>query len=154
MAKINTEIIWKDRVHHMWFPLSFTKYYISNNRLYMDKGLLNTVSDETLLYRIIDLQLKRNFGQKIFGTGDVTLFTKADASGTIVLHNIKKPFQTKNMISNLVEEIRNQKNVVGKEFYGPGVGDNGPGPDIHGVDIDGDGIPDEFYGPGEGPDEG
>ncbi len=129
-------IIWSDRVHHAWFPLSFTKYCIKNERLHVDKGFLNTTSDETLLYRIVDLQLRSNVWQKIFGTGDVVLFTKVDKNPEIVLHNIKKPRETKEMISELVENVRNAKNVVGKEFYsGPHAG--GPMDDM-----DGDGVPD------------
>lgn len=133
------EILWKDRTHHMWFPLSFTKYSISDNRLYVQKGFLKTDYDETLLYRILDIKLSRNLGQKIFGTGDITLFAKADSEGVIVLHNIKKPIETKKLLSKLVEDVRNNKNVVGKEFYG----------DMHGhsADLDGDGIPDCMQGP-------
>jgi hypothetical protein len=137
MAKKTDEnIIWSDRVHHAWFPFSFTKYCIKNERLYVDTGFFNSTSDETLLYRIVDLQLKRSFGQKIFGTGDVVLFTKVDKNPEIVLHNIKKPRETKEMISELVENIRNAKNVVGKEFYG------GPGGHGHDEDLNHNGIPD------------
>lgn len=138
MAKKKDEnILWSDRVHHMWFPISFTKYCIKNERLYVDKGFFNSTSDETLLYRIVDLQLKRSLGQKIFGTGDVVLFTKVDKNPEIVLHNIKKPRETKEMISELVENVRNAKNVVGKEFYsGPHAGHG------HDVDLNDNGIPD------------
>lgn len=137
MAKKDENIIWSDRVHHAWFPISFTKYCIKNERLYVDKGFFNSTSDETLLYRIIDLQLKRSFAQKIFGTGDVVLFTKVDKNPEIVLHNIKNPRETKEMISDLVENVRNAKNVVGKEFYsGPHAGHD------HDEDLNNNGIPD------------
>lgn len=141
MAKYKTEIIWKDRTHHMWFPISFTKYTITNDRLYVDKGFFNTTSDETLLYRVIDLKMRRSFLQKIFGTGDITLYAKADSQGEILLHNIKKPWETKELISDLVEKIRNSKNVVGKEFYS-GIGHEHCPTEM--VDMDGDGIPDHF----------
>lgn len=138
----NEDVIWKDRVHHMWFPISFTKYYVANDRLYVEKGFLKTDYNETLLYRVLDIKLTRTLGQKIFGTGDITLYAKADSEGTILLHNIKKPKETKKMFSNLVENIRNKKNIVGKEFYSGLQGGHG-GP----IDVDGDGIPDIFDGP-------
>ncbi len=131
MAKQNGEnIIWSDRVHHAWFPLSFTKYYIKNDRLYIDSGLINSTSDETLLYRIVDLRLRRKLLHKIFGTGDIILYTKVDKHHEILLHNIKNPRETKDMISELVEKSRNTRNVVGKEFYGgPRAGHDNDGND-------------------------
>ena len=30
-----TANIWEDRKHHLWFPLSFTKYTVGNGRLYV-----------------------------------------------------------------------------------------------------------------------
>ncbi len=136
MGKKDEGIVWHDRTHHLWFPISFTKYVIKNDRLYTDKGFFSTVSDETLLYRIVDLSMKRTLLHKLFGTGDVILYTKVDTNREIVLHNIKKPLQTKDMISQMVEDIRNNKNVVGKEFFG------GPGGVSPAMDLDSNGIPD------------
>ena len=130
MTTENTEILWKNRKHHLWFPLSFTSYYIEDDRLMIKKGLFSTTLDETLLYRIIDISFHQTFAGKIFGTGNVILKTKADASCEIILENIAKPLEVRKMLSKLVEESRDKRNVVGKEFYS---GD-------HFVDLDGDGI--------------
>lgn len=136
MAKDQEEVLWKDRTHHMWFPFSFTKYYIANERLYIERGLLKTDYDETRLYHITDLKLSRTLGQKIFGTGDILLYTKGDSNDTILLHNIKAPKETKKMLSELIEEHRRKAGVVGKEFYAGHMHGGYP------VDLDGDGIPD------------
>lgn len=129
MTTENTNIIWQDRKHHLWFPISFTRYYIEDDRLMIKKGLFNTTLDETLLYRIIDISFRQTLAGKIFGTGSVILVTKADASGEITLENISKPLEVRKMLSKLVEESRDKRNVVGKEFYGSG----------H-MDLDGDGV--------------
>ena len=113
-------IIWKDRKHHMWFPFSFTKYYIKNGRIYIDKGLFSSTSDQTLLYRITDIQLRRSLGQKLFGTGTVAMVSNVDAEPHLHLVNIKNPKKVYDLIANLVEEARSQKNVIGKEFYSRG----------------------------------
>lgn len=125
----NSNITWKDRKHHLWFPLSFTSYYIEDDRLMIKQGLLSITLDETLLYRIIDISFKQTLAGKIFGTGNVILKTKADASGEIVLENIAKPLEVRKMLSKLVEESRDRRNVVGKEFYSSD----------H-MDLDGDGV--------------
>ena len=129
MAAENTNILWSDRKHHLWFPISFTSYYIEDDRLMIKKGLLNTTLDETLLYRIVDITFQQTLAGKIFGTGNVILRTKADASGEIVLENITKPLEVRKMLSKMVEESRDKRNVVGKEFYSMDHGD-----------FDGDGI--------------
>lgn len=119
--------IWQDRKHFMWFPFSFTKYSIKNERLYQETGLISTHYDELLLYRITDICLKRSFAQKIYGTGTVVLYTKADSNREVLLKNIKNPKQVTDLISKLVEEIRDKRNVVGKEFFADS------------LDLDGDG---------------
>jgi uncharacterized membrane protein YdbT with pleckstrin-like domain len=128
MTKENATYVWKDRKHHLWFPLSFTSYYIEDDRLMIKKGFLNTTLDETLLYRIIDITFKQTLAGKIFGTGNVILKTKADASGEIVLENITKPLEVRKMLSEMVEGSRDKRNVVGKEFYS-----------MDHMDLDGDG---------------
>lgn len=111
------KIIWQDRKHFMWFPFSFTKYEIKNERLYQESGLISTHYDELLLYRVTDLCLKRSLAQKIFGTGTIVLYTKADSDKEVLLKNIKNPKEVKDLVSKLVEEARNRKKVVGKEFF-------------------------------------
>lgn len=111
------KIIWQDRKHFMWFPFSFTKYEIKNERLYQETGLISTHYDELLLYRVTDLCLKRSLAQKIFGTGTIVLYTKADSDKEVLLKNIKNPKEVKDLVSKLVEEARNRKKVVGKEFF-------------------------------------
>lgn len=114
---MNNNTVWKDRKHFMWFPISFTKYEIKNERLYQETGLFNTHYDELFLYRITDLCLKRSLAQKIFGTGTIVLSTKADSDKEVLLKNVKNPKEVKDLISHLVEEARDRKKVVGKEFF-------------------------------------
>lgn len=129
MAAEKTNLLWKDRKHHLWFPISFTSYYVEDDRLMIKKGLLSTTLDETLLYRIVDITFRQTFAGKIFGTGNIILRTKADASGEIILENIAKPLEVRKMLSKMVEESRDRRNIVGKEFYSMDHGD-----------FDGDGI--------------
>ena len=111
-------LIWEDRKHFMWFPWSFTKYYIENERLMIEAGLLKTTLDETLLYRIADVTMVQTLTGKIFGTGDLIVKTKVDSNPEIVLKNISEPKKVRSLLSELVEDSRQRKNVVGREFYG------------------------------------
>lgn len=65
------EYLWKDRRRVLGMPLSFTRYRLSEDRLFCEKGFLNLKSDEVLLYRVQDLELTMSLGQRIFGVGTV-----------------------------------------------------------------------------------
>lgn len=116
--EIEAERIWEDRKHHLWFPISFTKYSVENERLYVNSGFLSSREDECLLYRITDISLTRSLGQRIFGTGTVELCTKDQSTPVIRLENIAHPVAVKRMLSDLIEKERTAKNVVGRDMYG------------------------------------
>ena len=114
----NEEILWKDRKRYLGLPISFTVYSLDNNRLYFKKGLFNTVMDELLLYRILDVKLTRTLGQRIFGVGSILLYSADQSSPNLLIKNIKKSDQTRRLISNIVERERNEKRIMGKEMFG------------------------------------
>lgn len=84
----------------------------------IEAGLLKTTLDETLLYRIVDVTMVQTLTGKIFGTGDLIVKTKVDSNPEIVLKNISEPKKVRSLLSELVEDSRQRKNVVGREFYG------------------------------------
>ena len=113
-----TANIWEDRKHHLWFPISFTKYTVGNGRLYVNSGFLSSREDECLLYRITDITLYRSLPQRIFGTGTIELHTKDRSTPVIRLENIAKSAQVKRVLSDLIEKEREDKKVVGRDMYG------------------------------------
>ncbi len=138
MAKAkDPNLYWKDRKRILGMPITFTKYSIRENRLFFSKGLFNTTEQELLLYRILDVQLARTFGEKIFGVGTVTLYTADKTNPELKLTHIKKPKDVRDLISKMVEGERSRLNIRGKEMYG--VSDQDAGGLI---DTNGDGIPD------------
>ena len=52
-------ILWHDRRRYLGLPISFTRYSFDNNKFYVKRGLFNTISDEILLYRVLDIRLSR-----------------------------------------------------------------------------------------------
>ena len=128
------ELLWKDRKHWLWFPFSFTKYRVQDDRLMLEKGFFKTISDETLIYRIIDIKLERTLGQKLCGTGTICLRVRGESDTDIHLENIKRPKKVKQVLSHLIEQTRARMNVVGREFYGGAIT---PGPHGPGMDDDG-----------------
>lgn len=120
--KTEKDYVWKDRKRYLGLPLSFTRYSIRNQRLYLSKGFFNTSEDELLLYRILDVKLDRTFGNKIVGVGTVTIYTADKTNPEIKLTRIKNAKEVRDLISKAVEEERERLNIRGKEMYG--VSDN------------------------------
>ena len=114
-------ILWHDRKRHLGLPISFTKYSMSEDRLFVETGLFNLEQNEVRLYRILDLQLKRSFGQRIFGVGSIIVSSSDKSLGTFEIRNIKHSANVKEMLSVQVEQQREAKRVVGREYMGSGV---------------------------------
>lgn len=130
------EILWKDRKRYLGMPISFTRYEVDETRFTSRIGFFSTVTNETLLYRIMDLKLSRTLGQKIFGVGTITLFTADKSHSTFELKNIKKAEKVRRYLSNLVEKEREKRRITGRELFGV-AGDGG----YDMPDLDGDGYP-------------
>ena len=114
MAKIKMEPIekkWKDRKHILGMPLSFTKYSLSDDRIFLEKGLLNLKSEEVLLYRVRDIDLKMNLGQRITGVGTVCVYSSDASCPHLDIVNVKHPRQVKELIHQAVEDKRRMRTM-------------------------------------------
>lgn len=120
--KKDASLIWKDRKRILGLPISFTRYSIKNNRLYLSTGLFSIEENELLLYRILDIKLQKRFFDRIFGIGTITLYTVDETNRKLVLKNIKHPQKVRDLISELVEKEKERLNITGKELIG--VSDN------------------------------
>ena len=113
----NQKIIWKDRKRTLFgLPLSFTKYSLEEDRLFIETGFFNSVENEVRLYRIMDLQLSRTLGQKMFGLGTIKVKSADKTLGDIEIKNIKNSKEVKEQLSKLVEEMRDRQRVVNREL--------------------------------------
>ena len=108
---INIKCLWKDRKRHLGLPLSFTRYQLSEDRLFVSVGFLNIKDDEVLLYRVRDIDTQRSLWQRILGVGTVTVMSSDKTMPTLVLKNIKDPLMVKELIHNQVEEMKIQRRV-------------------------------------------
>lgn len=116
---METNFIWKERKRNaLGLPWTFTKYALTDDRLFITSGLLKTVEDEVRLYRIMDLSLSQTLSQKIFGIGTIQVSSADKSMKDFEIKNIKKPREVKEQLSKLVEENRDKKRVTNREFMG------------------------------------
>ena len=119
------EYMWKDRKRTFCgLPWSFTKYMLTEDRLFISRGFFTVKEDEVRLYRITDVALKMTLGQRIFGIGTISCCSADKSRGDFEINNIKKPREVKEMLSMAIEKERVKKRVFSKEDF--------PGHDHHG----------------------
>ena len=126
---LNIVYLWKDRKRYFGLPLSFTRYMLSEDRLFISVGFLNIKDDEILLYRVRDIDTSRTLWQRLFGVGTVTVMSSDKTMPTLVLQNVKDPVFVKELIHKQVEEMKIKRRVRFGEIM---------------TDDDGDGEPDDM----------
>ena len=116
------ELIWKDRKRYLGMPLSFTRYSLSEDRLFLSVGFLNIKDDEVLLYRIRDITTCRTLWQRLFGVGTVTVMSSDKTMPVLNLKNIKNPVAVKELLHRQVEEMKIRRRVRVGEIMTTGQG--------------------------------
>ncbi len=110
-AKENIQTRWSDRSRIFGLPVTFTKYSMSDDRIFCEKGLLNMKFEEILLYRVRDISMKITLGQRIFGVGSILLQSSDKTAPVLEIKNVKNPRQVKEMIHQQVEQVKEQRRM-------------------------------------------
>ena len=127
--------IWKDRKRVLGLPWTFTRYRLSEDRLFCEKGFFNIKQDEVLLYRVRDLQLNLKLTQRIFGVGTICVVSSDKSVPHLDLKNVKNPREVKELIHQNVEAAKDKRRMRTTEIMGDAA-------DFH--DLDNDGIDDDL----------
>ena len=123
--------VWKDRKRIIFgLPWTFTRYYLTEEKLIIDTGFLSRKEEEIRLYRILDITLKRPLGQRLWGLGTVHLCTADKTTPEMDVKRVKSSREFKDLLSDLVEKERNEKRIAGREYM------MADGDDFDGVDDD------------------
>lgn len=112
------EIVWRARKRwtFLGLPWTFTVYRLTKDRMLIKRGFFTTTEDEVRLYRILDISLKRTLVQKIFGLGTIQCHSSDKTMGHFDIINVKKSYDVKNLLSDLIEKERMEKRVSNREF--------------------------------------
>ena len=108
MAKLVSKIveIWHDRKRILGLPISFTRYALSEDRLFLKRGVINVKQDEIVLYRVRDLRVSVSLWQRLFGVGTVTIISTDKSIPEFTLKNIRQPNEVKELIHEYVEKMK------------------------------------------------
>lgn len=130
-----SDLLWYDR-KRLWcgLPWTFTKYGMSEDRLFVQTGLFSTREMEARLYRVLNLRLDRSLSQRIFGLGTIHIDSSDKDLSNFELKNIRDCQGVKELLSEQVEIERRRNRVYSRENLHDG-------PDFDDADIGRDGDP-------------
>lgn len=114
------EYLWRDRKRHLGLPLSFTRYALSEDRLFLSTGMLSLHDEEILLYRVRDLSVRRSLLQRLFGVGSIEVLSTDQTTPTLLLKNVKRPQEVKELLHAQVEEMKLRRRVRVGEIMSDG----------------------------------
>lgn len=114
------QMIWQDRKRIFGLPISFTKYAMSEDRVFCTTGLITTREEEVLLYRVRDISHRRTLGQKLFGVGSVLVHSSDKSTPVLELKNIRDSAQVKERLHRQVEACKLQRRMRVGEWMDDG----------------------------------
>ena len=118
--KIGVETVWEDRKRWLGMKLGFTRYYLSEDRLFVQQGLFSMKMEEILLYRISDLSVRVSLWQRIFNVGTIVVHSSDKTSPHLELKNVKDPLVVKELIHKHTEAMKDARGVHISEFLDDG----------------------------------
>lgn len=104
------EILWEGKPFYFGLP-SFTKYKVTNQRIIVEYGILTKKTLEIEFYRVRDVSVKRNIIERMFGFGDITIFSTDVDQPAYTLKNIKESVEIKDLIRDAARSQRQSQKV-------------------------------------------
>lgn len=102
---VEQSYIWRDRKRTIFgLPWSFTRYFLTEEKLIIDTGFFNRREEEIRLYRIMDVSLSRTLGERIFGLGTIHCCSGDKTCPEFDIKRVKESKRVKDTLSDLVEK--------------------------------------------------
>ena len=120
MSEQNILIKERKRWGFFGLPFTFTTYTLTEKKLLINSGLLSSVEDEILLYRVVDLTLRKTLFQKLFGLGTVIVHAQDKTTPTLELKNIRRSHEFKELLSEQIEKEKTRLRMRKGELISDG----------------------------------
>lgn len=102
----------RKRIKFLGLPLSFTKYFVSEEKITITTGFLNITEDDAYMYKIQDVRLTRSLSERVFKIGTITCYTGDTTHPELILHHIRHSGEIKDYIMQYSEEARRKRRAL------------------------------------------
>lgn len=87
------------------------KFELTSERLKAHRGVLSRQTEEIELYRVVDTRFDQPFFLRLFGLGNVVLFTTDSTTRVAIINAVQNAEALREQVRQLVEKRREQKGV-------------------------------------------
>ncbi|MCM1507215.1 MAG: PH domain-containing protein [Ruminococcus flavefaciens] len=117
MNKKDIPYVWTDKKRtFLGLPLSFTRYFLTENKIITRKGFFNIEEDEMEIYKIDDKKMTFSFGQRIFGCGTIIIYSRDRDTPTKEIKSIKNARKVSDMIDQYLNDVRDKYGIRGRDL--------------------------------------
>ena len=92
-----------------WLTVKTTRFTLTDQRLIVSNGIFTKKTNETELYRVRDTSIEEPFFYRMFGVGNVIIYSTDEAEGKLHFNAYSKPHWIKDQIRNNAETCRQKK---------------------------------------------
>jgi hypothetical protein len=102
--------------------VSTTRYRITRDKIYVESGLVSSVSEQVPLWAVLDVDVRQNVMQRPKNIGDVAVMIDSaqypgHSGGELLLDNIEDPFTVRDLLNQHVSEARAKKQMLTQTQY-------------------------------------
>src|SRR5215207_7207577 len=92
-----------------WLEVNSTRFTLTDQRLIVSNGIFTKRTNETELYRVRDTTIEEPFFYRMFGVGNVIIYSTDEKEGQLHFNAYNKPHWIKDQIRNNAEACRQKK---------------------------------------------
>lgn len=105
-----------------WMLVKSERFILTDQRIIVTKGIFKRFTNETELYRVRDTSIEEPFFYRLFGVGNIVVYSTDDAEGRLSFDAFRKPHWIKDQIRNYSELSRRNRrwgndNVIFRDQY-------------------------------------
>jgi len=87
------------------------RYRLTSQRVFIDRGILSLITDQTELIQVDDVRIRRSLIQRICGVGTVEISSNENGEDSITLESIETPQTVSEALRRSVQTIRMRKTL-------------------------------------------
>ncbi len=117
--KNDFDYLWTDKKRTLFgLPISFTRYFLTEDKFITRKGFLSITEDEFDLYRVTDKKLRLSLLERIFKCGTIQLHVKDVDTPIKVIDSVKEPRKVLSLIDTHVNLNKDKYKIRGRDMVG------------------------------------
>jgi len=95
----------------VWYKTSATRYRLTTQRLFVEKGLIAKHIEEVELFRVKDVTVRQGALQRLLGVGSVVVLSSDDTAPRLTLKAIHNPVEVKENLRTAFRAARRNEGM-------------------------------------------